>query len=296
MVLFRKFFLNKPALVESTVPVVELTFAQLPSVPLAQMLPKAVFQQQYPGYYNLALEQDRPATEHYLATVSFGEHAVDVASVPGPLPPIVLERCLLPSHWDAGFHQQARNMGAHVIFAYSGAAQNPIEQYMALYTVAAQWVPHGAFALFNEPAWTCHPAHYSQALIRPEMQTVCRESPPLIFWTGFLKLDASQSLSGDGNTALWFLSRGNHLFGVPDFALQSAYAQDARIAQEVFAEIFQYFYFDNRDIQPGDFLQIDQRGIFEFMDGEELRELFGGMGKILIVRPSNRQELESIQE
>jgi hypothetical protein len=295
MQLFRKFFLNKPALVESEVPVLELTFAQLPTLPLAQIVPREKLERWYPGHYNLAVEQDRPAGDMYLATVSFGEHAADIAGIANPLPPIVLERCLLPSHWDASFHRQARGMGAHVIISYSGASKDPIEQYMALYAVAAQWVPHGAFALFNEPAWTCHPAHFAQALTQPDMQQVCRESPPLIFWTGFLKLDASQSISGDQSTALWFLSRGNHLFGVPDFALQSNYVQDAAIAQELFSEIFQYFYFDNRDIQPGDFLQVEQRGIFEFMDGAELRDIFGGMGSILIVRPSNRQEIEALQ-
>ncbi len=292
MSLLQKFFLHQPQFAESNVPVLQVSFEQLPTLPIQDVIDFTYLQSAYPGYFNVYIERDRPPHKEYLATLSFGEHAVEIAGLSMPLPKQVFDRCLITAHWDAAFKCAALQQNAHIVVQYSGASKDPIEQYLAVYHVVSQLNKAGAIAVFNEPAWTCHPASFSQDLIREDLREVCRSSPPLLFWTGFLVLDAAQ---GD-DASLWFLSRGLHLFGLPDLALHSTFVADAQTAQEVFFDIFHYLYFENKDVQPGDYVQIDQRGIFAFEEGTELREIFGGMASILIVRPSSKAEIDQLAE
>lgn len=284
MQLFRKFFLNQPALVQSVVPVLNLLYRQLPRFAILPHLRQAGWAD---GSYVLDIEKDWTTDELLLAKLSFGEHAVELAGLPTPLPRISLERTVMHAHWANELKAQAIGHQANLILSYAGASRDAIAQYQALYHVA-QLFAAGCVGVVNEPAWNYHPAQLIVKLNEPELIAVARESPPLIFWTGFMKLDA------DG--ALWYLTRGNHLFGVPDFALHHTLHEVAVNVQELFADCFHYYYFENKDLQPGDVVQIEGKGIYEFMDGKDLLELFGGMGDILVVRPTTADEMQQLAD
>jgi hypothetical protein len=117
------------------------------------------------------------------------------------------------------------------------------------------------------------------------MIPVVRDSPPLLYWTGYLQMDLLDFR--------WAFSRGNYLFGVPDFVfLLDDTEMDGLAIQNLFHEVFTYTYFEQKPLRPGDILTIENGHSFEMVELEdELAEL-RGQGETFILHPVTDEEVE----
>lgn len=276
MSLFKKFFLQEPNLSQANQPVLTLLLNTWAPHELRQ-----AFEATQPSS-NASLTVEQCTDDYLLAELSFDEHRVELAAIGQKVPLEVLERTLGPSHWEAAFRQHAQAHTAHLLLQYAGVSTDPVEQFLALYlamhAVPAAW----QVAVLNEPGWSAHPVDFIPELAG-EKADIARHSPPLIFWTGLLKLQSDD--------AYWLLTRGFHLFGQPDLAMPADRLEDAAAAQETLHAFFDYLYFEKPDVQAGDFIGLDEHRAFELMDGRELVELFGGPSGILILRPAATDEI-----
>jgi len=249
MDIFRLFLLGKSTPADSTQPLLTLLLDAPPAFDLAEALDhlQNLENEAAPVDGKLHSAPGRPLTAEFM----WGDHKVEVAQVDQPMLIESLDRCVLASHWS---EEEKRRMTGHhlqLLLYYNGTHPHPIERYLALYKVASIFQGPQLLGVANEPAWTAHPAGLLTRLTNPEMLNVCRHSPPLLFWTGFL----STSLEGD----FWFFTRGFHLFGFPDLAIRHSEPEQAQEVQELFTEVFHYLYFEKPDVQVTDIIQIEDR-------------------------------------
>lgn len=237
---------------------------------------------------HLNVEQDWRSSESLLAELSFDNHLIEIAGFPSPLPAQAAERTILASNWAADVKELMNSHLLHVVLQYGGHHPDPIEQYIALYKVAALFDEEDLLGVANEPAWTAHPREMIQNILDPELLKVCRQSPPLIYWTGFVKAML-------GEEERWTFTRGNHLFNVPDFAWLLEYGADPLHAHDVFHELFHYCYYENSDVQPGDAIQVDNDVYYAFYEADGPYETLKGEGRLLIVTPVSEAELNAME-
>jgi hypothetical protein len=118
------------------------------------------------------------------------------------------------------------------------------------------------------------------------MLQVCRDSPPLLYWTGLVIFQVAEFQ--------WYVSRGHHLFGQKDFAYMADEAAQPLDIQNLFHELFQYCYFEEKSLQAGDVIQIGDDHYYEFYELDKELEMLENMGETLIVHPLAREEYEQM--
>jgi hypothetical protein len=224
---------------------------------------------------------DRPLT----ASFSFGLHVVEVALVEHPMFLESLDQCVLASHWS---EDEKRRMTGHrmqLLLYYNGTDPDPIEQYIAVYKVAGALAGPNVLGVANEPAWTAHPAGLLTRICTTEMLAICRHSPPLIFWTGFL----SSVLNGDS----WFFTRGYHLFGFRDLAICVPETRQVREVQDLFTEVFHYLYFDKPHVQVNDLVQVEN-AYYELTEHKGFADTVGSANGFYVLEERKEAEAQKL--
>ena len=291
MKLFDKFFLQKASFTESDLPVITLLYDRLPIVDEVRL--KKVLSEIEPSPQlkpQVSIEKDFNDGGVLLAEASFGNHLVEIIGIQAPVPKDVIERCILPSHWAADIKELMQSHRGNVVLCYAGSDPDPVEQYLALYKVAAGLRDDNVVGVLNEAAWSCHPAPIIEKLISPDLIQVCRDSPPLIFWTGFLIIETDEGF--------WFFTKGYHLFGLRELVMFSEQPEGVQKVIEIFNELFYYFFFEKPEVQTGDVLGLNENQFFEFhepAEGNPLPESATGYFLIQSVDPE-AIDLEEFEE
>lgn len=288
MSLFQKFFLNQSQPVESELPILSLLYSRLPTgSDFLERLHTLANEGPEPFEPELSIESHwRDGQKPLLAEVAWGQHKVEVAGLFAPLPSIATERCIWPSYWRPDIKELMASHQHNIILRYAGTHPDPIERHVALYLLANIFPTESLVGVANEPAWTCHPAVVIPNIMNPEMLQVVRESPPLLYWTGFMALEAEGYL--------WYISRGHHLFGLPDFAFLAHDPGDALEVQNLFHEMFTYLYFNKKQVGPGDIVGIDEDHAYEVVEIEDDLQILRGVGTTYILHPLSPEEADSL--
>jgi hypothetical protein len=187
--------------------------------------------------------------------------------------------------WDASFKELLSSHLNTLILSYQGTHPDPIEQYLALCKTAACLHTPELLGVVNEPAWTCFPGDFPVQLMQPQWLSQARISPPLALWTGFVRI-----LIHDEE---WMVTRGNHFFGLPDFAMRrygDESAQDPAFVHDLFHEFFHYFYYEKKQAEHGDGINIDDRNFYVFLQPEDTARHLKGMGELFVVEAMNPEE------
>jgi hypothetical protein len=287
MNLFQKFFLQQPDLAARKQPALNLLFDRRPDTTAAVLearLGELSALEPLRTTPRLEVEADWQSSSLLLAVLTFDDHRIEIAGFSAPMPAASIERCILASSWSADFKELLQSHLLYVVLCYEGTHTDPIEQHIALYKAARLFAGDELLGVANEPAWTCHPAPLIGQITEPAMLPVCRQSPPLVYWTGFVK-----GLFGE---EYWALTKGYHLFGVADLATVVLNQEDLQRWHEVFQEVFHYLYFEKADVQAGDALQIDEQTFLLFEAIPDSHDALRAVSETLAVREASADEVE----
>lgn len=284
--LFKKFFLGKNSFTNSKKPVIYLLYPQKFNVNFEHILTEIEEIEPISQAVRWLEEQNWSNSPVLLASVSFDNHVIEIAGLPAALPTIILEQCVYPTGWQTEFKELLQAAQANILLHYAGQSTDAIEQYLALYKVAhCLTLDAQCLGVVNEPAATCHPAGVIQHILDFNLLSVARHSPPLPFWTGFQKVEWQNEL--------YFLTRGFHLFNIPDFIALAWDESRAEDLQNLFFEIFQYIYFEKKELLPGDGIYIEDYYAYQF---NALPQDFAsalGEQTFLLVEPLDTEAWES---
>lgn len=289
MSLFQKFFLENPDFAASPAPVITLLFERAPKgLGIPQRLDEVFPVEAGDATVELEVEADWREDRSLLLRFTAGEHVVEAAGLVNPVPGPVADRCIWSGFWRPDIKELLASHQAHLMLRYTGEAIDTVEKFIFLYKIALVFYSEVLVGVLSEPAWVSHPANILPNLLSEEMLPVVREDPPLLYWTGFVEMEAA----GEN----WWVSRGHHLFNLPDFVLHKELIEDPQAVQEVFHELFHFAYFQQQPLNPGNLVAINEDQAYEIVPLDESLKQLGGPGETHIVHPLTPEEAQEIIE
>jgi hypothetical protein len=186
------------------------------------------------------------------ARVQWGPHTVLLAFIQKPAPAEALQWTVDLSRYDAVLSTQVATHAAHATLAYKGQETDPLEQYLALTTIAAGLTRLGAVLVTNVSAFASCPAQ--PLLPRPgeDLLQVLRRMPLTLLFVGFHKLEF-QDLEG-----VWMRTCGAPLMDMPDLALHARSHEESKTVYEMFNSIFMTMREAKIRFKEGDMVQLEE--------------------------------------
>jgi hypothetical protein len=219
--------------------------------------------------------------EKCLGECRFGEHAIRIIGASQPLPQEIVNRTILVTHWQPQVKSAMRQHAAHIKLIYTGTHHDAVEKMIALYQLAHALENENLLGIVNENAWTAHPAG---EFLSPEMILSYRQEYPFSLWFGYIKFYVDKE-------RYWLVTRGNHIFDVPDLACFIESDSEAAVIPDRFANIFYYLYEDDATVAAGDTLEINQTGQFlRFSEVPEDAAFLMGPSGTLMIEKINPEE------
>ena len=183
----------------------------------------------------------------------WGKHVIRLVGFAQPMPAESVEFCVAPSHWPQALKEQARAHSGHVVLFYAGYDPEPLEQYVALASVARVLARLGGIVVLNEAAHTCMSA---EVLADPETKgdpvELLRTLPLLMLYCGFVKYDV------EGTEGVWMRTYGADRFGLPDFAILAASHDEGQKYFELFENMLGYLRQSGAEFAAGHTMQVGE--------------------------------------
>lgn len=222
----------------------------------------------------IELRWDEGDTGQGSGRITYESHTIQIVSVPAPLPNIVIDRTIHVAPWSAQTRAALRQHRAYISLVYDGDQVDPVEQMIALYTVAHALETEDLLGVVNEQAWTAHPA---ADYLQPAAIRSYRDTLPLHLWVGRVKFYLDDE-------RYWLVTKGHHIFDVPDLAILLDTESKERAIQEQFASLFYYLYENDREVLAGDTVEFQSTGqTFRFGEVTELADLLLGPSGTLVI-------------
>lgn len=256
---------------------------------IASKLPSNIGQrmQQYlPGYgeVEFTIDEDVALSKEGVvqAALTIGKHRMTVIGFSTPASEKHCKMALDCANWPREDKAMMRAHSHHMQVNYEGGCQDPTEQFLAIYKLAACLIEDGLLGVMDAASWNCVPAHAIKQLMMPEVMQDCLKVLPLPLWTGFAKIFVNSD-------ELWFCSKGFHRWGVMDFAWFGT-MKEASEVYELFHGLFHYAHNNQAKLKAGDTAQFGDNLILRFVKLPEYHEyLEGPIGTLVIERldPTN---------
>lgn len=268
------------------IPSITLCFKNLPKIQKNQIIQTLQQIEPFNGDIQFYIEEDANGLT-FQGNLEFENHKIQFLGNSARLSDAIIESCVHTAHWQEHFKNKILTSQATISLVYAGNSTDPVENYIALYKVAACFYGDDLLGVINEPAWTYHPAEILPKIIFNNMVNLCRNSPPFLFWTGFIKtsLDLTSPFSHTVNNC--FFTKGHHVFGIPDLAFYSSNADPMKI-KKIFNDIIEYAWFENKNLEPGDFVGFDNHEVYELVEPDEKIEFLESPTKTLVLRMMNQ--------
>ncbi|MFU8826317.1 MAG: DUF4261 domain-containing protein [Brevefilum sp.] len=233
-------------------------------------------------------KEDQPATarliwaqqdaQHCLGTAAFIGHELHIAGLTIPLPREVIDRTVMVSPWGGQIKAAMRHHQAHISLVYGQGSPDPVEQMAALYSLACAFAGEDLLGVVNANAWTAHPP---ADFLKPHSITSYRQKIPFNLWFGYVRFFT------DGD-AYWLVTKGHHIFDVPDLAYRVQPGEDHDEVISLFNNVFYYLYEQDVVAAAGDTLEISGSGQkLTFTDVTELEEVLLGPAGTLVLSKDN---------
>lgn len=261
-----------------------LTFERLPKVALDRFCGRIAAIEALPEPPRVTVEKTAPPGAVFSVGVTFGGHALRLLGFASPVAREMLERTV-GSAWIPDEQKRAvERHAAHIVCSHESGSENPVEQHIALYKVAWGFAEAGLTGVLNEHAWTCQPAEALPKLVSREALARFRQSVPLLVWTGLVKVPHARGL--------WFITRGHHLFGFPDFAYLASGDSEGEAVVAMLRTVVAHMQTTGETVGPGDTIPLNEREILRF---EELPAYLGlphGEGRVLEIERTTPSGLD----
>lgn len=207
--------------------------------------------------------------------ITFGDHRVRFFTASTPLPGPIIDRTIHVAPLPPQVRAYLRQHQAHLSLVYTGTHSDPLEQMIALYTAASLFQNTALAGVVNEQAWTAHPVG---STLSPATIASFRENLPWDLWVGRVKFYQDA-------THYWLVTRGQHIFDVPDLA---AWIETESIEQQWIAYFFRIFHYlrsDQSVALAGDTLEMSPSGEvlrFSAVPAELTEQLQGPSGTLAL--------------
>ncbi len=259
-------------------PAIHLIYApsdlQLPTD--AELLESLAFSEDLLTSEMVEIKRTFDSADRFLAEIRFGEHHIQMAGLPTPLPPDVVDRTIHVSPWQPQIRAAMRQHRSHLSLVYAGDHPDPVEKMIALYRTAFAFENENLLGVVNEQAWTAHPP---ADFLSPDRISSYRHEIPFILWVGYVKffLDPSQ---------YWLVTKGHQIFDVPDLASLISDPADEEDTINRFIDIFYYLYDNDVDVLAGDTLELAASGEkLQLGEVTEHPEWLLGPSGTLVIKP-----------
>jgi hypothetical protein len=208
----------------------------------------------------------------------WGHHIVNLVGFNAPMPPYMVEMCLQSAPYSAALKNQVRGHQSHAVLYYKGRETDPLEQYIALATVAGAMADTGAMAILNESAHTSVPAStLSFKGAAGDKLALLHALPIPVLYSGFVQLAMADS------PGVWMRTHGNYLLGLPDLATLAASQHEANEVLDVFAAVCRYLVRSKATLRAGHTMQAGP-GVFIRLRTPRANEyLLHSEGEMLVV-------------
>jgi len=214
------------------------------------------------------------ALARVLGRIQFDTHEIRIAGLGQPLSPEIIDRTILSSQWQPQIKVAMRQHQSHLSLVYAGQSHDPIEKMIALYKVARAFNHENLLGIVNENAWTAHPVADT---LSPEQITSYRENLPFVLWMGYIKIYTDPE-------HFWWVTKGHHLFDVPDLAYFVHPGEDENAILTTFINIFYYIFEQDVFVTAGDTLAIQQTGqTMRFTEVTEFEDFLMGPSGTLVI-------------
>ncbi len=221
--------------------------------------------------------------EKCLGELILKDHHIRVGGLSTPLPPEVVDRTINVSPWQAQIKAGLRQHQSHLSLIYHGKSLDPIKRMIALYQAAHALKNENLLGVVNEPAWTAHPAADFLSIDKIEK---FRQEIPFVLWFGYVRIFVDKQ-------RYWLVTKGHHLFDVPDLAyfVESA-GEEAEIITQ-FINLFYYLFERDVAVAPGDTLEIGRTGqVMQFSEVTAFAETLIGPAGTLVIEKQNPKPAE----
>lgn len=201
-------------------------------------------------------------------TVQFAEHKIKLIGIAAPHPDF--DTYLQPAHLRPDQKQVLGGHKAHIICYYESEHVSAVEYFIALYKVAYGLRNHALLGVMNPITWMCIAAEMLPSTLENQFLQAFRQSPAsaLMLWLGFIKFFKPDK-------TVWFATKGNFLFGLPDFAYLGSSLNQTQEAINLFGNIITYLYTSGAKLAPGHTMQVGQDTYLRFSLVTEYADYLG---------------------
>jgi len=227
----------------------------------------------------IKLDWAQQDADSFLGTAAFGEHQLHFAGLGMPLPRDVIDQTVMVSPWPGQIKAAMRQHLAHISLVYKEGSHDPIEQMIALYSLASAFENEDLLGIVNPNAWTAHPA---ADFLTPERIAQYRQEIPFNLWFGYVRFYTDDE-------SFWLATKGHHIFDIPDLAYYVQPGEDPDAIINLFINIFYYLYEQDVFVTAGDTLEVSGSGQkLIFSEVTELSEVLMGPSGTLVLEKVNR--------
>jgi hypothetical protein len=224
----------------------------------------------------LSLEWAEQDAQRCLGMARIGPHTLFIVGMAAPLPADVMDRTVMVSPWGAQIKAAMRQHRAHISLVYAKGHADPVEQMIALYSLASAFETEDLLGILNPNAWNAHPP---ADFLSPTKLAQYRREIPFNLWVGYVRFYTDDQ-------SFWLVTKGHHVFDVPDLAYFIEAGQDPDVVITLFTNLFYYLYENDVFVTAGDTLEIQGTGQqLQFSQVTELiDDLMGPSGTLVITQ------------
>jgi hypothetical protein len=185
--------------------------------------------------------------------VTFGPHLIKLLHSLEPMPYGPVETCVGPALIPPPMKVDAKLHGSHSLLYYSGKDTDPMEQFVALCTVAGALARFDAIVVLNEEARTACPALDLIPDDGEDVLATYRNLPIPYLLGGFVRMNV-----GD-DPKPWVRTFANQRLNLPNLATQLRSHEETGSTFELFAGLLGYLRKMNETFTAGDTLDLGDR-------------------------------------
>lgn len=209
-----------------------------------------------------------------LGNAAFGGHELHIAGLGIPLPRELVDQTVMISPWQGQIKAAMRQHQTHISLVYGQGNLNPVEQMVALYSLACAFAHEDLLGIVNANAWTAHP---TADFLNPLIVSGFRDEIPFNLWFGYVRFFTDEQ-------SYWLVTKGHHIFDVPDLAYQVQPGEDPNAVIRLFINVFHYLYEQDVVVTAGDTLEISGSGQqLVFSEVTELEDVLIGPSGTLVI-------------
>ncbi|HEX2898463.1 MAG TPA: DUF4261 domain-containing protein [Bacteroidia bacterium] len=218
-------------------------------------------------------------SEGVFGHLQFGQDEMMLAQLDVPIPPQVLKPILAVCHFGQDDKLLFHINKCHFLLTYKGNGVAPTVAMDRIYNAIGVLVglEGSAIGVVNENAMTAHRTTQLQN-IQSERSKSTTSAMPMMTWMawtgGFVKY-----LLDDKH--IWFVTKGNHQFGLPELAYLGA-PTDMIAVMDLFFPLFNYMYFYQAKLAPGHTIDLGQQKL-RISALKEHRDMLEGKFGTLVV-------------